>query len=88
MMNRKPFVRLGLRKLARKNPAKRDDIRKILRDGDLLDAVCEETTAMAAMEYGIGDGDGLLGFLEWFIEHADEIFALISKLLILFAGEE
>ena len=85
MFDRKPFVRLGLRKLARKNPGKRDDIKEVLRDSDLFEALVAESAYVAEYQYGVGEDGGLINFLNWFIEHADEIFAIISKLIALFA---
>ena len=87
-MRSKPFVRLALRRMMRKNPDQRSEIRQVLRDPDLLDALIEETQALAALELGaIGEGS-LMEFFEWLLANADEIFALITKLLILFAEAE
>ena len=87
-MKTKPFVRLALRRMMRKNPPQRTAIRQVLRDSDLLDAVIEETTVLAAAELGaIGDGT-FMEFFQWLLDHSDEIFALITKLLILFAETE
>ena len=87
-MQRRPFVKLGLRRLARKHPDRRDEIKQVLRDDDLLDAVVEESAVVAASVYGIGDGGRLLDFLDWFIENSDAIFAIISKLLLLFGDDD
>lgn len=81
-------TKIALRILARRNPEKRADIREILRDPDKLSLVSLEVENTARMVYGFGEGAGLLDFLNWIIEHADEIFAIISKLLIIFAEEE
>lgn len=86
-MRSKIFVRLALRRMMRYNPEQRDNIKQVLRDSDLLDAVVAESEAMASSEFGaIGDGTFMI-FLEWLLDHSDEIFAIISKLLILFAEE-
>ncbi|GAG59867.1 unnamed protein product [marine sediment metagenome] len=72
----------------RKDASQRAEIRIVLRDPDLLDALVAEVTAVAATELGaIGDGS-FMEFFQWLIEHSDEIFAIISKLLIIFAESE
>lgn len=82
------FVKLALRRMMRKNPAQRDEIRQILRDRDLLDALVVESTAAAASELGaIGDGS-FMEFFKWLIENADTIFEIITKLLVIFAEGE
>ena len=87
-MKQAVFVRLALRRLMRKNPAKRDELRTILRDPDLLEALAVELTACAATELGeVGEGS-FLDFFKYLIENADLIFEIIAKLLIIFAESE
>lgn len=81
-------TRIGLRALAWKHPEKRADIRKIRRDSELLEGLTVQAAWVAANEYGLGSDRPFLDFLDWFIEHADEIFAIITKLLLIFAEGE
>ena len=85
--NRSPFVRIGLRRLARKHPEKRDEIRKVLRDQDLFDAVVESATETYSDTYGDDDGP-LINLLNWIVENYEVIFQIITKLLIFFDDKD
>ena len=87
MRNRQPFVRLALRRMARRRPRKREEILQVLHDRDLLDALTEELGAAAATERGLGDGR-FMEFLQFLLDNMDLIFAIIEKLLILLAEED
>ena len=80
---RKPLVRLALRRLARQHPEHRENIRLVLRDPDMLDAVTEGLCHVSENKYGIGD-NSFMDFLDWLLEHADEILALIAKIVDMF----
>jgi hypothetical protein len=87
-MRTKPFVRLALRRMARKHPERHEEIRSVLRDPDLLDALIAETQACASAELGdVGEGS-FLEFFQWLIDNSDQLFEIITKLLVLFSGNE
>lgn len=81
---RKLALRVFLRgQLRRKDLSveQRDGIKAALKDGKLLDALGEECDALSVQgEIGID----WQAFLDWLVENADEIIALILKLLPLF----
>lgn len=54
----------------------------LLRDGELLSACCESAHEM----FESSAAGPLTDFLEWLMDHADEIFALIARIISLFAG--
>ena len=88
---RSVFMRLALRRMARKNPEYRADIKTILRDGDLLDAVTEAVSENAVYE-GISKEAPILDWFKWLIEyvieHPEEIMKIIQLILTLFMQEE
>ena len=56
--------------------------RSLLNDSDLFDACCEG----AYDQYERSLGGPFQDFLTWLLEHADEIIALVKKIIALFAG--
>ena len=87
-MNTVLATKMALRVAMWRNPARRDDIRKVLRDRDLLEAVTEEITYYVAAELGgIGDGS-FIEFFQMLLENLPKILEFITQLLILFADED
>jgi len=80
------FVRLALRRMWRGQLDRRDEIREILRDDDLLGALTEELVVVSAREYGVGDGS-FLDFFKFLMDNFELIFEIIAKLLILFGDD-
>lgn len=85
---KRPLKKLALRlflrgQLRRKDLSdeQRTGIQAALRDGKLLDALGEECDAMVAQGEIAVDWRS---FLQWLLDNADEIIALILKLLPLF----
>jgi len=82
------FVRIALRTLARQHPEQKENIRSVLKDRDLLEAVGLETAAAAQREVGFVLGDGsFLDFFQFFLDNYELIFEIITKLLIIFADK-
>ena len=88
----RPFVALAVKRRVKLNRGQR---RLWNRDGELRDAV----TALAMEKYEKADDglsaeededeeSGLLRFLNWLIEHQDEIKALIEMIMSLFNDAE
>ena len=88
---RTAFVRLALRRLARKNPQYRADIKTLMRDRDMVDAFTAAISETAVYE-GLVDEAPVLDFFKWLIEYAianpEAIMAIIQMIIMLFAGED
>lgn len=54
----------------------------LLRDNELLGSCCES----AYEQFERSASGPLTDFLEWLFEHADEMLALIAKIISLFSG--
>lgn len=93
-------TRIGLRLLARRCAAQghdehADQIAKALEVAEIVDATglgieelrfgVDEIYLGPGTQIFTADGGRLTEFLEWIIEHQDEILELIAKLLVLFA---
>jgi hypothetical protein len=81
IIENRPFLRIFLRGQLRRSDLPEDTkkaIRKALNDGDVLDAVCAELAARPGVAR-----EGM-PFLDWLLENADEILALIIKIIGLF----
>lgn len=81
LIENRPFLRIFLRGQLRRSDLPEDTkkaIRKALNDGDVLDAVCAELAARP------GIAKEGMPFLDWLLENADEILALIIKIIGLF----
>jgi hypothetical protein len=61
----------------------RDKFRRILRDNDLADVLVEEAEGLK----GVSGFGSPMEFFQWLLDHADEIIALITKLIALFDAE-
>lgn len=81
MSNRRPVLRLFIRKQLQRADVDRAALRRAMWDDDVLDTVSDEVVTMQAVPR-----DGMK-FLDWLLEHADEILALIMKIIALFPAE-
>lgn len=79
--------RLFLRSMSRRGTEEQQQLAKAaLADRNILDACaddcCQNFDSTASGVYGDWQS-----FLEWLFDHADEIFALIARLIALFSDE-
>ncbi len=80
MFGNRPLLRMFLRSQLRRDNLTEDQkkgIQKILKDGDAMDSVLLE---LAARPQAPGDG---VKFLDWLIANADEILAIVLKIISL-----
>ncbi len=80
MQSRKAALRLFCRRQLLRDGVDRAAIRQAMRDDDILEVVLSEIQTTHAVAL-----DGMK-FLDWLIENADEIIALIMKIISLFGA--
>lgn len=88
-MDRKPLMRLGLNRMARKlrREGKADDaklIEQAVRDGKLFEVVSNECECCYAESMQGGRGGALTDFLDWLLAHQEDILAFIKMIMDLF----
>ena len=85
MLVRQFYVRLALRAMLwSSSRAQRRQLRQVLGDSDLMAGLTGALVQQAAMEYGLADDTPVLDWFQWLMDHSDEIFAIITRLLIIF----
>lgn len=82
MSSRLSALRLFCRIQLRRSGVDRDAIRQAMRDDDVLQLVLAEIHSTHVSTAAL---DGMK-FLDWLIENADEIIALIMKIISMFGG--
>ena len=81
-------LKLVLRWMLWKYSASRKEIRKILRDEDMLAAVAQACESYAATEKGYGSDTPFLDILQFLMDNSDKILEIIVFIIGLFAEME
>lgn len=69
----------------RGTPEQKQLVMRIIEDRGLFDLVADDCCANYEATAGLGEYGDWQSFLEWLIDHADEIFAMIARIIDLFA---